>query len=167
MKFDGSGNRPIYVETPDEWVTHEVFSSPDEVMFIISAHVANLQTKPSGVAVIDLRTDKMLILGQTGLGADCAWHCTGSPGGEWAVVDTFRGGIFLIRRANGERILLTAGHPQRPDHTHPIFSPDGKRGLIQSGILNGGHCPLLSTSSPYLASKFNMLHCWYNILDYW
>jgi oligogalacturonide lyase len=26
----------------------------------------------------------------------------------------------------------------RPDHAHPSFSPDGRRLLIQSGLLNGG-----------------------------
>jgi oligogalacturonide lyase len=138
VKADGSGNRPIYVETPDEWVTHEVFSGPDEVMFILSGNMAKQQEKPTGVAVVDLRTNRMLLLGQTGLSVDCAWHCTGSPDGQWASLDTRRGCVFVIRRANGERIRLTAGHPQRPDHTHPIFSPDSKRVLIQTGIFNGG-----------------------------
>ncbi len=138
VKFDGSENRPIYVETPAEWVTHEVVSGPNEVMFIISGHRGDLQEKPSGVGVVDLRTKKMLLLGQTGLGADGVWHCNGSPDGKWTVADTFRGGVYAIRRADGQRILLTAGHPEKPDHTHPIFSPDGKRVLIQTGILNGG-----------------------------
>jgi oligogalacturonide lyase len=26
----------------------------------------------------------------------------------------------------------------RPDHTHPIFSPDSKRVLIQSGLFSDG-----------------------------
>ncbi len=43
-----------------------------------------------------------------------------------------------VRRENGQRILLTAGHPEKPDHTHPIFSPDSKQVLIRSGVLNGG-----------------------------
>ena len=138
VKSDGSENRPIYIETPNEWVTHEVVSRPDEMMFIISGHAGVFQEKPTGVAVVDLRTAKVLLLGQTGLGADSVWHCTGTSDGNWAVVDTFRGSVYVIRRANGERILLTAGHPQKPDHMHPIFSPDGKRVLIQTGILNGG-----------------------------
>ena len=138
VKSDGGGNRPVYVETPDEWVTHEVFSAPNEVMFIISGHAGSLQDKPSGVGVVDLRTKKMLLLGQTGLGADCAWHCTGTSDGKWVAIDTHRGSIYALRRANGERVLLTAGHPEKPDHTHPIFSPDGKRILIQTGVLDNG-----------------------------
>ena len=138
VRSDGSENRPIYVETPEEWVTHEVFSAPNEVMFIISGHAGKLQTKPSGVGVVDLRTNKMFLLGQTGLGADCAWHCTGSPDGQWVTVDTHRGCIYVIRRTNGERMRLTTGHPEKPDHTHPIFSPDSKRVLLQTGVLNDG-----------------------------
>ena len=138
VRSDGSGNRPIYVETPDEWVTHEVFSAPNEVMFIISAHAGKLQEKPSGVGVVDLRMNKMFLLGQTGLGAESAWHCTGSPDGKWATVDTHRGGVYVIQRVNGERIRLTTAHPEKPDHTHPIFSPDSKRVLIQTGVLNDG-----------------------------
>ena len=26
----------------------------------------------------------------------------------------------------------------KPDHTHPNFSPDGRRILVQSGMLSGG-----------------------------
>ena len=138
VKSDGNGNRPIYVETPDEWVTHEVFSAPNEVMFIISGSGTKSQTKPTGVGVVDLRTNRMLLLGQMGLDSDCAWHCNGSPDGQWATADTHRGDIYVIRRTSGERIRLTARHPEKPDHTHPIFSPDSKRVLIQSSILDDG-----------------------------
>ena len=34
--------------------------------------------------------------------------------------------------------LLTTDHKMRPDHAHPIFSPDSKRVLIQSGRLTDG-----------------------------
>jgi len=34
--------------------------------------------------------------------------------------------------------LLTGDHKMRPDHTHPTFSPDGKRILFQSGLLSNG-----------------------------
>ena len=38
----------------------------------------------------------------------------------------------------GERNLLTANHRMKPDHTHPSFSPDNTRVLIQSGYLSDG-----------------------------
>ncbi|HWA85194.1 MAG TPA: hypothetical protein VG710_03135 [Opitutus sp.] len=143
VRGDGSHNRPLYVETPDEWVTHETVSAPDEVMFSIMGHLPYLRLHPTGIAVINLRTDSMKILGQVDedmgegrLGG--FWHCNGSPDGKWAVGDTFKGDIFLISRKTGERILLTTDHKMRPDHTHPIFSPDSRRVLIQSGHLSDG-----------------------------
>lgn len=143
VRGDGSGNRPLYVETPDEWITHETVSQPDEVMFLIIGHLPYLRQHPTGIAVINLRTDEMKLLGQVeedmGEGRHGGfWHCNGSPDGKWAVGDTFQGNIFVINRATGERTLLTTNHKMRPDHTHPIFSPDSKRVAIQSGLLTDG-----------------------------
>lgn len=143
VRGDGTGNRPLYVETPDEWITHETSSGPDEVMFNIMGHLPYLREHPTGVAVINLRTHSMKILGQVeedmGRGRQGGfWHANGSPDGKWAVSDTFKGDIFLISRATGERVLLTTDHKMRPDHTHPIFSPDSKRVLIQSGHRSDG-----------------------------
>ncbi|MDR0335877.1 MAG: hypothetical protein LBI18_02190, partial [Planctomycetaceae bacterium] len=89
----------------------------------------------SGIAVVHLRTKQMDLLGQTD---EIFWHCNGSPNSRWAVGDTHKGSIFVINRETGERICLTTKHPMKPDHTHPIFSPDNNRILIQSGILNNG-----------------------------
>ncbi|WP_168207577.1 PD40 domain-containing protein [Microlunatus elymi] len=131
VRADGSDNRPLYVETPDEWVTHETVSGADEVMFNLMAHLPYLAQKPSGVCVVDLRTGAMRVLGQApGQGF---WHCNGSPDRRWAVADDFTGNVTLIDRRSGELTVLTTDHKMRPDHTHPIFSPDSKRVLIQSG----------------------------------
>ncbi|MFO1447169.1 MAG: hypothetical protein U1F61_03235 [Opitutaceae bacterium] len=154
VKSDGSGNRPVYVETPDEWVTHETVSGPDEVMFNLMGHLPYLREHPTGVAVVNLRTRAMTLLGQIeedmGQGRlGGFWHCNGSPDGKWAVSDTFKGNVFLIRRDTGERVLLTTDHKMRPDHTHPIFSPDGRRVLIQSGRLSDGqHLDLMTVEVP-------------------
>ena len=141
---DGTHNRPLYVETPDEWITHETVATRDEVMFLILGHLPYLRTHPTGIAVINLRNDQMKILGQveenTGVGRGTGgfWHCNGSPDGRWAVGDTFAGNIYVIDRHNGRMTLLTTAHKMRPDHTHPIFSPDSKRILIQSGLFSDG-----------------------------
>jgi oligogalacturonide lyase len=143
VRADGTGNRPLYVETPDEWVTHETVATTDEVMFNIMGHLPYLREKPTGIAVINLRTNQMKLLGQVeedlgGRRTGGFWHCNGSPDGRWAVGDTFRGDVYLIDRRSGERVLLTTGHRMRPDHAHPIFSPDSRRVLIQSGKLTEG-----------------------------
>jgi len=143
VRADGTGNRPLYAESPDEWVTHETFSGKDEVMFDLMGHLPYLRERPTGVAVVNLRTNQMTILGQIeedmgGGGTGGFWHANGSPDGRWAVADSFLGNVYLIDRLSGERILLTTDHKMLPDHAHPIFSPDGKRVLIQSGRLTGG-----------------------------
>ena len=145
VQADGTNFRPIYEETPDEWVTHETVTGPDEMMFILSGGDMILREKPSGVAVVNLRNRQMRLLGQTyettpntGGGLGGFWHCQGSPDGRWAVADTHSGKIILLNRANGEQTVLSTGHPMRPDHAHPVFSPDNKRIVIQSALLTQG-----------------------------
>ncbi|HVU32015.1 MAG TPA: hypothetical protein VHE61_01175 [Opitutaceae bacterium] len=140
VRADGSGNRPLYVEDPTEWITHEAIVTRDEVMFSIMAHLPRLQTRPTGLAVINLRTNVVRILGQAPLTPPDRgfWHVNGSPDGRWAVGDTFAGNLYLIDRRDDRMTLLTTGHVMKPDHAHPTFSPDSRRILIQSGLLTGG-----------------------------
>ncbi len=140
---DGTNNRPIYVETPDEWITHETVAGPDELIFNIMGHLPYLREHPTGIAVVNLRTKQMKLLGQVeeDMGNDQLggfWHSNGSPDAKWAVGDTFKGSVYAINRETGKRTLLTTGHVMRPDHTHPIVSKDSKRVLIQSGMLTNG-----------------------------
>jgi oligogalacturonide lyase len=137
VRADGTDNHPLYQETPDEWVTHEVVVDRDHVMFTIMAHLPRLRFKPSGIAVINLRNNEMKIVSQVDEGRGF-WHCNGSADGRWAVGDNFDGSIYLIDRLTGETTLLSTDHKMRPDHAHPTFSPDGKRILIQSGLLSNG-----------------------------
>jgi oligogalacturonide lyase len=148
VKADGTGNRPLYIETPDEWITHEVWIDKDHVMFNIMAHLPALREKPTGIAIINVRSNEMRIIGQTDeiLGF---WHCNGTADGRWAMGDTFEGNIYLIDRHNYENFLLTTDHKMKPDHTHPFFSPDGKRILFQSGLLsNGKNLNLMTVDIP-------------------
>jgi oligogalacturonide lyase len=143
VRADGSGNRPLYVETGDEWVTHETFATADEVMFNLMGHLPYLRAHPTGLAVVNLRTNAMTLLGQVdedmgGGRTGGLWHGNGTADGRWAVADSFRGDVYLIDRRTGARRVLTGGHVMRPDHAHPIFSADGTRVLIQSGRLTNG-----------------------------
>jgi oligogalacturonide lyase len=143
VRADGSGNRPLYVETEDEWVTHETFVTADEVMFNLMGHLPWLRARPTGLAVVNLRTNATTLLGQVdedmgGGRTGGLWHGNGTADGRWAVADSFRGDVYLIDRRTGARRLLTGGHVMRPDHAHPIFSPDGRRILIQTGRLTNG-----------------------------
>ena len=161
---DGTGLRPLYPESEYEWVTHEAVISKDEVAIAIMGHrkipgsikvvepgtdvaganpgqdpawgPSGTREKPGGLAIVNLRTREMEIVGQTKSGSGL-WHVTGSPDGRWAVGDDFSRRIYLIDRHTKEMILLSTGHKTTAaDHPHPTMSPDGTKIQIQSAMLS-------------------------------
>ncbi|MCH8686185.1 oligogalacturonate lyase family protein [Pedomonas mirosovicensis] len=159
VKADGTGNRPVFKEGPTDWVTHEQFADADHVIFNLMGHKRDLRKAATGILVVSLRDDTVEHLGQipikdfkrtelanftdpnipqddTSTGG--YWHNGVTYDGRWAAGDDFDGNVWLIDRKNNKRTLLTTGHRMRPNHTHPSFSPDGTRILIQSGMLSGG-----------------------------
>lgn len=159
---DGTGLRPVYAESEYEWVTHEAVISKDEVAMAIMGHrkiqntdatgtavsganpgqeaawgISGTREKPTGLAIVNLRTREMKIAGQTDSGSGL-WHVSGSPDGRWAVGDDFSRSIYLIDRHTNEMILLSTGHKlTASDHPHPTMSPDGTKIQIQSAMLSG------------------------------
>ncbi|MCS3800999.1 hypothetical protein [Niastella sp. OAS944] len=158
---DGTGLRPLYPESEYEWVTHEAVITKDEVAMAIMGHrkIANADTsgthwsgvnpgqeaawgpsgtreKPTGLAIVNLRTREMHIAGQTKSGSGL-WHVHGSADGRFAVGDDFSRSVYLIDRHIGEMIMLTTGHKATAaDHPHPTMSPDGTKIEIQSAMLS-------------------------------
>jgi oligogalacturonide lyase len=165
VQSDGTGRRPLYPESPYEWVTHEAVITPDEAAFAIMGHRKitrddNNQTsqdemnkrtnpgqerewgdcgtreKPTGLSVINIKTGEMMIAGQIPYGSGF-WHVTGSPDGRFLAGDNFSREIYLIDRNTHEMVLISAGHKRTAaDHPHPTFSPDGTKILIQSAMLS-------------------------------
>ena len=144
---DGSGLRPLYPESPYEWVTHEAVIGKDEVAMALVGHrtgaavtsewgPAGTREKPTGLAIVNLRTREMTIAGQTTSGSGF-WHVHGSADGRWAVGDDFSRSLHLIDRRTREMMLLTTGHKSTAaDHPHPTFSADGTRIQFQSAMLS-------------------------------
>ena len=134
-------NRPVYNEKVDEWVTHEVFAGPDQILFNVMGHIDRLRKNPTGIMSLNIRTGKSKLLGQAKeLGG--YWHAFGTPDLKWAVADTFNGNIYRINTATGKTKLLTTGH--RPNtqspfssqaHAYQSISPDGKWILFNSSLL--------------------------------
>ncbi|QOY96093.1 hypothetical protein IM543_09820 [Massilia sp. UMI-21] len=165
VKADGSGLRPLYPEAPYEWVTHEAVISKDEVAMAIMGHRSipgaakavdapatgvgganpgqddgwgqtGTREKPTGLAIVNLRTRQMQIVGQTDSGSGL-WHVHGSSDGRFAVGDDFSRSVYLIDRRNREMMMLTTGHKTTAaDHTHPTFNADGTKIQIQSAMLS-------------------------------
>jgi len=164
VRSDGSGLRPLYPESEYEWVTHEAVISKDEVAIAIMGHrkipgmtkslgeatdvgganpgqdpawgPSGTREKPTGLAIVNLRTREVVIAGQTKEGSGL-WHVSGSPDGRWAVGDDFSRSIYLIDRHTSEMMLLSTGHKTTAaDHPHPTMSPDGTRIEIQSAMLS-------------------------------
>lgn len=151
VNSDGSGLRPLYPEADYEWVTHEAVISKDEVVMAIMGHrsvesveanpgeenwgPSGTREKPTGLAIVNLRTREMIIAGQTKSGSGL-WHVHGSSDGRWVVGDDFSRSVYLIDRNTSEMKLLSTGHkPSAQDHTHPSFNADGTKILIQSAML--------------------------------
>jgi oligogalacturonide lyase len=161
---DGTGLRPLYPESEYEWVTHETFISKDEVAIAIMGHrkipgidkpvepgtavsganpgqetawgPSGTREKPTGLAIVNLRTRETIIAGQTKSGSGL-WHVNGSSDGRWAVGDDFARNIYLIDRHTGEMILLSTGHKaSAADHPHPTMNADGTKIQIQSAMLS-------------------------------
>jgi oligogalacturonide lyase len=181
---DGAGLRPLYPESEYEWVTHEAVITKDEVAMAIMGHrkIANADTggthwsgvnpgqeaawgpsgtreKPTGLAIVNLRTREMFIAGQTKSGSGL-WHVHGSGDGRWAVGDDFSRSVYLIDRRTGEMMLLSTGHKATAaDHPHPTMSPDGTKIEIQSAMLSADNRSMniciIPVPEAWLKRKYN------------
>jgi oligogalacturonide lyase len=183
---DGTGLRPLYPESEYEWVTHEAVITKDEVAMAIMGHrkiagnsngaagtawngvnpgqetawgPSGTREKPTGLAIVNLRTREMLIAGQTKNGSGL-WHVHGSADGRWAVGDDFSRSIYLIDRHTGEMIMLSTGHKATAaDHPHPTMSPDGTRIEIQSAMLSADNKSMniciIPVPEQWLKRKYN------------
>ena len=129
VNADGRANEPLYKETYDEWVTHEVWWGPDKALFTIWPKNEEMLKKPHGIAYVSLQDKTLHILDQKKY-----WHVGASADGKWAVGDTFDGKIYLVNGDTGHAKLLTQGHRPRGAtvHPHPSFSPDGSSVLFCS-----------------------------------
>jgi oligogalacturonide lyase len=158
VNADGTGNRPVFPEHDDDWVTHEQFADADHVIFNLMGHTAKLRQRPTGIMVVNLRDGSVENLGQPDSYYNSSqpsvysdpnipagkenrggfWHNAVTYDRRYAAGDDFDGNVHLIDRRSGGRTLLSTGHRMRPDHAHPSFSADGSRLLIQSGMLTDG-----------------------------
>ena len=144
VHLDGSENRPLYAQRPDEWITHESWrGDSDQVIFV---------HWPYALMIISKDSDKARPLARL----NC-WHPSSRADGSLMVCDTVHpdGGLQLIRPQTGEyevfcypesssqgtqwpqsypatgKVEENTYGPQRT-HPHPSFSPDGRKVIYTS-----------------------------------
>lgn len=129
---DGTGNRPFYPESFDEWVTHELWWwGGSRALFTVWPKDDTMRLKPHGIASVSL--DGIVRFHSR----FPYWHVTGAARPrypEYVVGDTFDGRIIRVDLETGERTLLTQGHRPDPGGTHPHVSldPGGRKVLFNS-----------------------------------
>lgn len=149
VKSDGSDLKPLYKETPLDWVTHETFATEDYVYFNVLGFQDRLRKQAHGIFRINLRTDDVDVIGQVETSTPAAidnkvlngkgfWHCNASRDNRYATGDTFAGSVWVIDTATGEKRQIASDLRMTPDHAQPFFSPDGKRLCFQSGHFTNG-----------------------------
>lgn len=138
--------KPLYKETPLDWVTHETFGTEDYVYFNVLGWQDRLRKQASGIFRINLRTDDVECLGNVEMEKDRVsaltgrgfWHCNSTRDNQWAAGDTFGGSVWIINVGNGYRFQIASDTKMKPDHAQPFFSPDGKKLCFQSGHWSNG-----------------------------
>jgi oligogalacturonide lyase len=133
VNADGSGLRPVYKETYDEWVTHEAWWGADRIIFTVWPYDDEHMRKPHGILSADFATGTPTVRAQYK-----AWHTQGSPDGKWILGDDFDRNLWLVKADTNERRLLTQGHLGKGCDTHPhaSFTPDSKS-IVFSSSKNG------------------------------
>ncbi|HMD71493.1 MAG TPA: hypothetical protein VKF41_09130 [Bryobacteraceae bacterium] len=151
VNADGTGLRPLYPEAPYEWITHEAVINRDEAVIAILGHrsiasatptsdwgIAGTFEHPTGVAIVNLRTREMRIVGQVPEWSKgrSDWHVAGSIDRRWACSDDFQFEVWLYDRHSGEMNLLAGPQKQGADHIHPTFNADSTKIEIQSALIS-------------------------------
>jgi len=140
VNADGSGSRPLYEESPTEWVTHEVWVNEDTVLFNLGGgtEIGNptdpRRLKPTGIVSINVRNNAVMLHDQ--LPVATYWHCAAPPDMTFAIGDSHKGDLYYINLINGGRTQLAAMHLPKGGRAHPHqnISPDGKRVLFGSAL---------------------------------
>jgi len=136
MAIMGHRKIDIHKEKPIEVTDNNEVRNPENPGQESNWGNSGTREKPTGLAIVNLRTREMTIAGQTKSGSGL-WHVHGSSDGRWAVGDDFSRSLYLIDRKTNEMIMLTTGHKETAaDHIHPTFNRDGTKIQIQSAMLS-------------------------------
>jgi len=148
---DVSVFKPLYKETPLDWVTHETFATKDYVYFNILGFQPRLRKQVSGIARINLRTDDVELIGQVEMEKDRQaiegqlvgrgfWHCNASRDNKWAAGDTFGGNVWLMNVQTGERHWIVSDAVQFPNWAKDALLNPNNNVIVKNVCLIVYHC---------------------------
>jgi len=136
MAIMGHRKIDIQKEAPIEVTDSKEVRNPENPGQESNWGATGTREKPTGLAIVNLRTREMIIAGQTKSGSGF-WHVHGSSDGRWAVGDDFSRSLYLIDRKNNEMLMLTTGHKETAkDHIHPTFNREGTKIQFESAMLS-------------------------------
>ncbi|MGQ7945465.1 hypothetical protein [Flavobacterium sp. WC2509] len=136
MAIMGHRKIDIQKETPVQVTDSKEVKNPENPGQESNWGATGTREKPTGLAIVNLRTREMIIAGQTKSGSGF-WHVHGSSDGRWAVGDDFSRSLYLIDRKTSEVVMLTTGHKETAkDHIHPTFNREGTKIQFESAMLS-------------------------------
>ena len=140
--------RPFYVEHPNEWITHEVWSADGREMALMKLDPAGFVDGEKG----EIHTGNIIIADKDGRHFDIEasseqlLHPCISRDGKWLCADrisylgvNIQEGVVLVERATGKtRLIATTGTCKTgADHQHPSFNRRGDMILFSNPDENG------------------------------
>ncbi len=140
--------RPYYVEHPNEWITHEVWSADGSEMAIMKLDPPGFVDGDAG----EVHTGNIIIADKDGRHFDVAvsdlqlLHPCISRDKKWLCADRIsylgtkvQEGVVLIERASGKAKLIATTHSCKTgaDHQHPSFNRAGTQILFSNPDENG------------------------------
>ena len=126
--------RPYYVEHPDEWITHEVWSADgSKIAFMKIPHHILLGDKDGRQFSQVAESPQVL---HPGISRDRQWLCADKT---TSVALGVTDGVLLINPRTGKTLdLASTGTPKTgADHLHPSFDRSGNRILFSNPDENG------------------------------
>ncbi len=140
--------RPYYVEHPNEWITHEVWSADGSEMAIMKLDPPGFVDGDAG----EIHTGNIIIADKDGRHFDVAvsdlqlLHPCISRDKKWLCADRIsylgtkvQEGVVLIERETGKTKLIATTHSCKTgaDHQHPSFNRAGTQILFSNPDENG------------------------------
>jgi len=138
INADGTGNRPIFIQTRFEGVQHEFWGAGGKTVYPF----CNGGRQPQGLWAVNVETGEEKCV----LAGSCNGHGTANPQEDIFVVTEiyrdFASGLWMSRKGSAKPELLCqtgwkhGGKAFEGKAAHPHFLPDGKR-VVFNSIMSG------------------------------